>query len=82
MSVHWPLRPAWNCEACKQPYPCLAARATLAASDPWTAATYLAGLFATAVNDLPAVPVGELYARFLLAVPVRRSRGDRRRART
>ncbi|WP_176308749.1 hypothetical protein [Micromonospora sp. NBS 11-29] len=45
--------------------------ATLAAGDLLTAQVYLAGLFVSAVDDLPAVPVADLYARFLLAVPVR-----------
>lgn len=81
MSLHRPQRPAWNCEACKQPYPCPEARATLAVGDAWATATYLAGLFVTAVDDLPAVPVADLYARFMLAVPVRGSRDGRRRPR-
>ncbi|GAA2185220.1 hypothetical protein GCM10009848_14040 [Micromonospora lupini] len=71
MTGHRPQRPKWDCEACKQPYPCPDARTALAAGDPWTAATYLAGQFVTAVNDLPTVPVVDLYARFLLSVPVR-----------
>ncbi|MGW0213204.1 hypothetical protein ACWDXH_02295 [Micromonospora chokoriensis] len=74
MSDHRPQRPTWDCVVCAQPYPCPEARATLATSDPWAAATYLAGQFVIAVNDLPAVPVIDLYARFLLSVPLRARR--------
>ncbi len=71
MTLHSPQRPSWLCAACGRSYPCLAALATLAAGDLLTAQVYLAGLFVSAVDDLPAVPVADLYARFLLAVPVR-----------
>lgn len=46
-----------------------------AVGDPWAAATYLASQFVAAVNDLPTVPVVDLYARFLLSVPLRARRG-------
>ncbi|MFG1949789.1 hypothetical protein [Micromonospora sp. NPDC048830] len=78
MTLHRPQRPAWVCEACKRPYPCPDAQTALAAGDPWAATTYLASLFVTAVNDLPAVPVLDLYARFMLAVPLPRRRAKRR----
>lgn len=78
VSVHRPMRPAWDCVTCGMPYPCPDARATLAAGDSWTAATYLASQFVLAVNDLPAVPVVDLYARFLLSVPLRGPRQSRR----
>ncbi|MET7667564.1 hypothetical protein [Micromonospora luteifusca] len=74
--VHRPQRPMWDCVLCAEPYPCPGARVSLAAGDPWATATYLASQFVTAVNDLPAVPVINLYARFLLSVPLRPRRGD------
>ncbi|GHJ12724.1 hypothetical protein TPA0908_07190 [Micromonospora sp. AKA38] len=73
MTLHSPQRPSWVCAACELPYPCRAALATLAAGDALATQVYLAGLFVSAVDDLPAVSVADLYARFLLAVPVRRS---------
>lgn len=80
VTAHRPQRPAWCCGACQQPYPCPEALKALAAGDLWTTQSYLANLFVTAVGDLPTVPVVDLYARFLLSVPVRGSRADPSRA--
>lgn len=78
MNNHKPVRPSWDCVECGQPYPCPEALERMAASaDPWATSTYLARLFVTAVNDLPHIPVMDLYDRFLLRDPARRPRPDR-----
>lgn len=61
-------RPAWVCLACDEPWPCEARRRSFLA----TYATrkmqlrgVLGALLMDATIDMPTVPVGELYLRFV-----------------
>ncbi|MFF5172470.1 flavin reductase [Micromonospora sp. NPDC000089] len=65
MTAHVPVRPSWACAACAEDWPCDVRRAELAAEPRTSVMVFLAGHFGEAVGDLPAVPVGELYRRFL-----------------
>ena len=63
---HNPSRPSWNCAACGRPWPCDPAREEMAtrygsSALPIHAAAYLAD----AADDMPNVPVAELYERFI-----------------
>lgn len=68
MTAHGPLRPAWTCIGCGQPWPCHTRRAELLAefdSAPVTLALVLAGYLVEACEDLPYEPAGPLYDRFV-----------------
>lgn len=65
---HLPVRPGWSCTCCEEAWPCAARRSQLVEerrTNRMTVAAVMAGHLRTAVEDLPDVPVGELYERFL-----------------
>ncbi|WP_433459674.1 hypothetical protein [Micromonospora sp. CA-248212] len=67
---HVPRRPEWTCRSCEQdtPWPCAPARVRLAEAygrDRIGLSMYVGSLHAVAVIELPAIPAGELYERFV-----------------
>jgi len=63
-----PLRPVWACGHCNKPWPCPDRRAQLVIAytdDVLPLALYLAACLVDAAYDLPDVPAGDLYTRFL-----------------
>ncbi|MEW2442761.1 hypothetical protein [Micromonospora marina] len=65
---HQPARPAWDCRACYQPWPCPPAQVQLAeayAGDRPGLSIYMASLYAAALNELTSVPAGLLYTQFV-----------------
>jgi hypothetical protein len=74
VSVHAPTRPLWTCAGCSAAWPCASRRQQLLAQYPHDllpAALYLAACLVEAAYDLPDVPAGELYRRFLGWLPDR-----------
>src|SRR6266508_3181610 len=68
VSAHLPARPTWTCTGCGVDWPCPTRRAQLAAEfaeAPVSLGVYLGACLADAAGDLPAVPAGVLYHRFL-----------------
>jgi hypothetical protein len=68
VTVHTALRPSWTCAGCSLPWPCPTRRAELVAAyapDTLPIALHLAACLVDAAYDLPDIPAGELYARFL-----------------
>jgi hypothetical protein len=68
VSVHNPVRPAWMCGGCGDPWPCATRRQQLLAEYDGAAVSlslYMTALFVDAVRDQPHLPAGELFARFL-----------------
>jgi hypothetical protein len=67
MSMHQPVRPAWTCAACGQPWPCLSRQRQLLAefsNARVSLSLYLSGCLVQACADLGAMPAGLLYRRF------------------
>lgn len=66
---HLPRRPDWTCIDCGQPWPCTDKREQLVAEhgrrDRLALALYLAELYVEAGAQLPDVPAGILYGRFI-----------------
>lgn len=65
---HQPSGAKWTCGDCGGFWPCEAARARLKtefAGDRVVLCLYLASSFARASGDMPAMPAGVLYDRFL-----------------
>jgi hypothetical protein len=59
-------RPAWNCRACGQPWPCPTARNELAAALPPTVLrSQMWQRLEVAAEDMPGGPASELFRRFL-----------------
>ena len=59
-------RPSWDCVACVKPWPCDPAREALATQmDPVQLAMYLWSNLEEAAGDLPDMPVGEAFDRFI-----------------
>lgn len=66
MHGHLPTRPDWDCLVDGTPWPCDRAREILAAQIGRSRTVMLMGLFyAEAAEELPHVPISELYQRFL-----------------
>lgn len=67
MSVlHTPLRPGWECRACRDPWPCHPARVGLRReldTDRLGVSLYCAAQFASMAQDLGAERADVLYAR-------------------
>jgi hypothetical protein len=67
MSMHLPVRPAWSCAACGQPWPCPSRQRQLLAeyADAWVSLSlYLSGCLVQACADFGAVSAGLLCWRF------------------
>jgi hypothetical protein len=63
---HLPRRPQWTCRVCAADWPCQTAIGLLAAEMTRTPmCVYLAAYLIDAIVDLPDVPIGVLYLRFL-----------------
>jgi hypothetical protein len=59
-------RPSWDCLACVKSWPCDPAREALATQmDPVQLAMYLWSNLEEAAGDLPDMPVGEAFDRFI-----------------
>jgi hypothetical protein len=68
VSTHNPMRPSWECGGCGDPWPCVTRRRELLAEYERARVSlvvYVTGQFLDAVQDLPSVPSGALYDRFL-----------------
>jgi hypothetical protein len=68
VSPHTPMRPSWRCAGCGGEWPCPSARRRLLAEYEGATvslALYLASNFVDAAADLPDLPAGNLYRRFL-----------------
>lgn len=66
MSTHLPTRPTWDCGACRQDWPCAAARHELRAEmHPGALAVYVGGHLADASADMPQLSPQALHHRFL-----------------
>lgn len=68
LQMHSPQRPVWTCAADGLDWPCGDARARLLAEfdgAPTSLGLYMAAQFTDAAQDLPHVPAGHLYDRFL-----------------
>jgi hypothetical protein len=80
MSEHVGERPSWDCRSCGRPWPCDPAREALAAElGPIQLAMYAWANLEQAAGDLPGMPVGEMFDRFLAwtrATPAARSMPD------
>lgn len=66
--AHQPARPGWDCRCCDEPWPCAPAKVRLGeayAGDQQGLAVYMAGLYGAAVDELPGIPSGLLYARLV-----------------
>ncbi|HLL67630.1 MAG TPA: hypothetical protein VK453_18230 [Micromonosporaceae bacterium] len=66
--VHMPMTPTWTCTGCMGPWPCGTKRRRLLteyADAPLSLYLLMAMRLTDAAGDLPHVPAGELYARFL-----------------
>ncbi|GAB2942370.1 hypothetical protein GCM10027280_33660 [Micromonospora polyrhachis] len=66
--AHQPVRPAWSCDSCPEPWPCPAARSDLAvgyADDQVTLLVYLCHMLSQAAADLDGITADELRSRFL-----------------
>ncbi|HLL68510.1 MAG TPA: hypothetical protein VK453_22760 [Micromonosporaceae bacterium] len=63
-----PMTPTWDCSGCTGPWPCETKRRQLVAEytdAPMSLYLMMAMRLTDASGDLPRVPAGELYARFL-----------------
>ncbi len=68
MTAHVPLRPAWTCAGCGEPWPCQTRKRQLLAEydgTPVSLGLFMAGHFVAAVRDVPAGAEREMYRRFL-----------------
>ena len=68
MSEHNPHRPGWACLVCFGEWPCETRRLQLLAEFSETRQSlsiYLVGHLLDACTDLPGLPAGQLYARFM-----------------
>ncbi len=67
--THLPIRPAWNCQACDNPWPCVTARANLRrehCGHVAALAVLMSGQAVVAAPDLgDTITAGDLYRRFL-----------------
>ncbi|MGC9667471.1 hypothetical protein ACNTMW_13050 [Planosporangium sp. 12N6] len=66
--IHLPVRPTWTCVCCGNGWPCETGRRQLLIE--YDGATAMLGLvmsthFVRAAEDLPVVPAGQLYHRFV-----------------
>jgi hypothetical protein len=63
---HLPSRPGWDCRTCAAPWPCKPAQVRLAAEHgPTPLAILMWGYLEEAARDMPGLPVGEFFARFI-----------------
>lgn len=63
---HPALRPSWQCGNCGRPWPCPPAREQLAAEMAGTnLAMWMATTMVHVAREVPAMPPGELFERFL-----------------
>jgi hypothetical protein len=66
MADHTPIRPAWDCLACEQPWPCDPAReALIEEMERAPLAIYMWEQLDGAVMELPPTPATELFERFI-----------------
>lgn len=64
--MHQPVRPAWTCSACSDPWPCDQARRDLLLDLGWLRlAIYCGALLSVAAGDLADVTPMQLWVRFL-----------------
>lgn len=71
-SLHVPLRPIWMCTACGVDWPCVTKRRHLQAEygrAPVSLSLLMSSYFVDAAVDMPAVPCGQMHARFLGWLP-------------
>jgi hypothetical protein len=63
---HEPARPSWDCRSCGKPWPCDPARERMIADlDPVALAITMWHILEDAVLELPGMPPGELFDRFI-----------------
>jgi hypothetical protein len=66
LSDHVAERPSWDCKRCGRAWPCAPARERLVLEmDPTGLAMYAWGNLEEAAGDMPGMPVGEMFERFL-----------------
>ena len=66
MVEHVAHRPSWDCRACGKPWPCPVARERLASElDSIQLALYAWVNLEEAAGDMPLMPAGEAFQRFL-----------------
>jgi len=68
VSIHNPVRPAWSCTGCGEPWPCATRRQQLRAEfmdASVSLALAMSAQLITAVEDQPHAPAGSLYLQFL-----------------
>ncbi|MEU7590658.1 hypothetical protein AB0A95_30750 [Micromonospora sp. NPDC049230] len=65
---HLPRTPTWDCQTCKQPWPCAPARDRLTETygeNRVSLSMYLASLLDAALVEMPDTPAAELHERFV-----------------
>jgi hypothetical protein len=65
MSAHTPVRAVWTCAGRRDAWPCQTRRRQLMAEYAQAPASLSLFMNRCLANDLPDIPAGDLYARFL-----------------